>query len=156
MATRQVLYHGNCVSALFILFYYLIGSTGVWTQGLTLARQALTAWASPPALFCDFFFKIGSHKLFAWGWLWTAILLISDSWVAKITGVRNRHLALFCFWDRISLTGTGLASNSWSPCLLSICNCRSVSHAWLEFFKYQESLLDFSNDFSVPIYIVIG
>jgi hypothetical protein len=31
------------------------------------------------ALFLVGFFKIGSHELFVWGWLWTTILLISAS-----------------------------------------------------------------------------
>jgi hypothetical protein len=39
------------------------------------------------------FFKIGSHELFAWGWLPTAILLISAFQVAKITGMSHRCLA---------------------------------------------------------------
>jgi hypothetical protein len=30
------------------------------------------------------------------GWLWTVILLISDSWVAGITGVSHWRLAPFC------------------------------------------------------------
>jgi hypothetical protein len=33
------------------------------------------------------YFEIGSHELFAWGWLQTMILLISASWVARITGM---------------------------------------------------------------------
>jgi hypothetical protein len=36
-------------------------------------------------------FKIGSWELFAWGWLWTMILLIFASWVAGITGVSHWH-----------------------------------------------------------------
>jgi hypothetical protein len=32
-------------------------------------------------------FKLGSWELFAWGWLWTMILLTSASWVAGITPV---------------------------------------------------------------------
>jgi hypothetical protein len=35
-------------------------------------------------------FKIESHELFAQGWLWTVILLISASWAARITGVNRR------------------------------------------------------------------
>jgi hypothetical protein len=35
--------------------------------------------------------RIGSQELFAWGWLLTAILLISASWVARITGARLKH-----------------------------------------------------------------
>jgi hypothetical protein len=53
-------------------------STGAWTQGLHLEPL-------PQPFFCDgfFFFKIGSHKLFALGRLQTDILLISASWVAR-------------------------------------------------------------------------
>jgi hypothetical protein len=40
-------------------------------------------------------FKIGSHKLFAWGWLWTAIFLISVSKVARITGMSHWCLAFY-------------------------------------------------------------
>jgi hypothetical protein len=36
-------------------------------------------------------FKIGSHKLFYPGWLRAMILLISASWVARITGVSHQH-----------------------------------------------------------------
>jgi hypothetical protein len=34
-------------------------------------------------------FKIGSCKLFAQGWVWTLIVLISGSWVARITGMSH-------------------------------------------------------------------
>jgi hypothetical protein len=46
-----------------------------------------TPWATPPVLFCDGFFKIGSRELFYPGWLWTLILLIAASWVARIIGM---------------------------------------------------------------------
>jgi hypothetical protein len=37
---------------------------------------------------CDFFFfRIESHELFDQDWLRTVVLLISDSWVARITGM---------------------------------------------------------------------
>jgi hypothetical protein len=35
-------------------------------------------------------FKIGSSKLFAWGWIWTMILLISASLVARFIGVDHQ------------------------------------------------------------------
>jgi hypothetical protein len=38
-------------------------------------------------------FKIGSHELFARGWFVTAVLLISASLVARITGVSHWYLA---------------------------------------------------------------
>jgi hypothetical protein len=52
-------------------------------------------WATLPVFLCLVF----QDRLF-WtvcpGCLWTIILLISASWVAKITGVSHRRLA--CFW----------------------------------------------------------
>jgi hypothetical protein len=38
------------------------------------------------------FFK--TFELSAWGWLWTTILLISASWVARITGVSHQNPAV--------------------------------------------------------------
>jgi hypothetical protein len=55
----------------------------------------LSYFTSP--FFVKGFFKVGSHKLFALGWFWTPILLISASWVARITGVSRRRPALLIF-----------------------------------------------------------
>jgi hypothetical protein len=46
------------------------------------------------------FFKIGSWELFARGQIQTTVLLIFDSWVARITGVRHWHLAIiyYCYY----------------------------------------------------------
>jgi hypothetical protein len=62
---------------------------GVWSQGLHLEPLH-------QPFFVNFFFfcKIGSHELFAWGWLQTTILLISASWVGRITGVSLQHLVI--------------------------------------------------------------
>jgi hypothetical protein len=51
------------------------------------------------------FFEIGSHELFAQGWLRTMILLISASWVARITGVSYWHpviSSLLTHWNLLS------------------------------------------------------
>jgi hypothetical protein len=40
--------------------------TGIWTQGLGLARWALT-WATPPTIFTLVIFQVGSH-ITAQGW----------------------------------------------------------------------------------------
>jgi hypothetical protein len=37
---------------LILLFIYLFGSTGVWIQGLVLARQALYCWSNASSSFC--------------------------------------------------------------------------------------------------------
>jgi hypothetical protein len=59
-----------------------------------------TPWATPPALSCDFFFKIGSWELFCPGWLQTTILLISASWIVRITGVSLLQLARISAWGQ--------------------------------------------------------
>jgi hypothetical protein len=54
-----------------------------------------TPWAILPAPFCEGFFR--DRVLWNYiclGWLRTKILLISASWVARITGMSYQHLAL--------------------------------------------------------------
>jgi hypothetical protein len=54
-----------------------------------------TPWATPPAPFCEGFFWDRVSQTFCPGWLWITVLLISASWVARITGMshqcQNRH-----------------------------------------------------------------
>jgi hypothetical protein len=52
-----------------------------------------TPWATPPALFCDRFFWDKVLWTICPGCLQTVILLISASWVARITGVSHQCLA---------------------------------------------------------------
>jgi hypothetical protein len=49
-----------------------------------------TTWATPPALFYVGCFWDAVLLTICPGWLWTAIFLISASWVARITGVSHR------------------------------------------------------------------
>jgi hypothetical protein len=62
----------------------------LWYWGL---NSGPSAWATLPALFLWRVFKIGSHGTICSGWLWTEILLIFASWVARITGVSYQCLA---------------------------------------------------------------
>jgi hypothetical protein len=49
-----------------------------------------TSWATPPPFFVKDFFNMGSHELFAWvGFELRAILLISTSWLSRITAVTH-------------------------------------------------------------------
>jgi hypothetical protein len=66
---------------------HLLGLLGRWS--ITCAT-----------LFVLGFFKIGIHELLASGWLWTTVLPISASWVARITGVCHQHpdCCLFSWW----------------------------------------------------------
>jgi hypothetical protein len=61
---------------------------GAWTQGLP------TLWTTPPALlFVKGVFQDRISQTVCLGWLWATILLISASWVARITGVSHQCLA---------------------------------------------------------------
>jgi hypothetical protein len=52
-----------------------------------------TPWAISLALFCDGCFQDRVSWTICPGWLQPEILLISASWVARITGMSHRHLA---------------------------------------------------------------
>jgi hypothetical protein len=61
-----------------------------WYWGL---NSGPSPWATPPALFLWRVFQDRVSWTICLGWIRTAILLISASWVARITGVSYRHLA---------------------------------------------------------------
>jgi hypothetical protein len=63
----------------------------LWYWGL---NSGPLPWDTPPALFCDGFFWDRVLWTVCLGWLWTTILLISASWVARITGVSHGCPAL--------------------------------------------------------------
>jgi hypothetical protein len=72
----------------------------VWMLNSKLIRIMFSffytgTWAIPPVSFVIRFFEIGSPRLFAWGWLWTMILMISASWVARIIGVSYQCQAFY-------------------------------------------------------------
>jgi hypothetical protein len=76
----------------------------------------------------------------AWGWLWTLILLISVSWVVRITGVIHWHLAaLFLV---VGLSGLGISNSSfitWIPLLFYFESfCRSLLLAPLKFCRIHQ------------------
>jgi hypothetical protein len=81
---------------LWILFF--VGGTRVWTQDLY--HEPLYQ----PFFVIDFF-RMGFCKLFTQAWLWTAILLISASSVAGITGLNylDSHQILFHWSISLSL-----------------------------------------------------
>jgi hypothetical protein len=84
----------------------------VWYWGL---NSGPSPWTTAPALFCEAFFKIESRETIFLGWLQTTILLISASWVARITGVGHQRSAVCLFWDKILLWSPG-----WSGLELTI------------------------------------
>jgi hypothetical protein len=86
-----------------IIFFFITGS---WIQGLYLEPLH-------QHYFVKGFFEIGSCKLFCSGWLQTAILLISASWVAiaRITGVSHQCPAYNKLWLKPIISFTSHAHN---------------------------------------------
>jgi hypothetical protein len=62
--------------------FVFVWGTGAWTQGLHFEPLH-------QPFFCDGFFHDRVSKTICPSWLQTMILLISASWVARITGVRH-------------------------------------------------------------------
>jgi hypothetical protein len=74
-----------------------------WYWGL---NSGPTPWATLPTLFCDGFFWDRVSRTICQGWLWTMILQISASWVARIIGVSHQCLAyLFIYLLYYCCTG---------------------------------------------------
>jgi hypothetical protein len=70
----------------------------VWYWGW---NSGPSPWVTPPALFfffCEGFFWDRVSWTIYQGWLWTVILLISASWVARFIGVSHWHPATRCFY----------------------------------------------------------
>jgi hypothetical protein len=66
--------------AYIILFIYLFSYTRIWTQGLHLEPLH-------QPFFVMGFFQDRVSQIFCLNWLRATVLLISASWVARITGV---------------------------------------------------------------------
>jgi hypothetical protein len=66
--------------------------------GLTLARQALYHLNHSTSPFLCWVFLDRFSRTICLGWLWTLILLISASSVARTTGVSHQHYTLFIFF----------------------------------------------------------
>jgi hypothetical protein len=82
-------------------FFFFFGSTGLWTQGLHL---------EPLHLVIFIFFLVRVWWTIWLGWLPSAILLISASWVAGITGVSR-----WCLFDLLFFLLSFLSFCHWSP-----------------------------------------
>jgi hypothetical protein len=72
------------LSYLFFFFFFL------WYWGLNLGTSP---WATPPVLFLWWVFGDRVTWTICPGWLQIVILLISPSWVARITGLSHWHPA---------------------------------------------------------------
>jgi hypothetical protein len=75
----------------WILFFFFSG-TGIWTQGFITAKQVLCLLSHAARPFWSAYLELELQAIHP-GWPWTAILPISASQVAGITGVSHRRPA---------------------------------------------------------------
>jgi hypothetical protein len=76
---------------------------GIWTQDLTLTKQAVYCLSHTSSPFCSGYFGYGILWTICPGWPWTVLLTISVSQVARITGMSQQYSASGYFWDKVSL-----------------------------------------------------
>jgi hypothetical protein len=67
----------------------------LWYWGL---NSRPTPQVTPPATFCEGFFRDRVSQTICLGWLQTLILLISASWVARITGMSHQSVAITSYF----------------------------------------------------------
>jgi hypothetical protein len=73
---------------LFVHLFCFVVSTGVWSQGCALARQALYHFSHSTSPFCIGYFELGSH--FICEPTWTTILLFAEEeCIVGMTGTHN-------------------------------------------------------------------
>jgi hypothetical protein len=80
-----------------VTFFFLVVLGSELRASHLLGRWSIT-WATPSALFCDGFFQDRVWRTICLGWLQTETLLISTSWVPKITGVIHRYPVSLYFY----------------------------------------------------------
>jgi hypothetical protein len=77
----------------FIPFFFFWWHRGLNLASCLLGRCSYLLEPLRQPFFVMAFFEIGSWELFAQGWLWIVILLISASWVTRITNVSHWYPA---------------------------------------------------------------
>jgi hypothetical protein len=80
---------GDPVSNTFIFFLFFFHVMEFELRASCLLDRHSSTWATPPALFCIGCFQDRVSGIICQAWLRIAILLISTSWVARITGVSH-------------------------------------------------------------------
>jgi hypothetical protein len=81
----------------------------VWLTGLELRAYSLSHSISP-FFVCDGFFRDRVLITICLGWLQAAILLISASWIARITGMSTSIQLWYRFWKRSRIDRWGDSS----------------------------------------------
>jgi hypothetical protein len=117
-----------------------------------LEFELSTLWATPLSLFCVGYFQGRVTPTICLGWLWTKILLIAVSWVARIIGMSHQCLAkkkkkdaIFFIYLFLNFGSVGFKlrallgrhSTTWATLpALQLIYCISVSHLTKSYFSF--------------------
>jgi hypothetical protein len=115
--------------------------------------------ATPPALFfvkgSSVFFCEGVSRTICLGWLWTTILLISPSWVTRITGESHWHPVLIFYFkankqsiavtEQFSSKKLSLEIWHWRQFWTVTLNRENVKTGWLTYLEEGPSLIHLEN-----------
>jgi hypothetical protein len=93
----------------FFFFFFFFDSTGVYTHGLGLARQALT-WSMPPTLFTLANFEIRSY-IYAW-----ADLGYNPVYTAHVSGLATATPSLLVEMESCKLSPHPSELPAWLSC----------------------------------------
>jgi hypothetical protein len=101
----------------FFFFFLWDWDLNFWTQGFSLAKQALCCMSHTSSPFCFGYFADGAGGLsICLGWPWTVILPISASQVARLqvgaTGAGLQSLYVLIFGSYIWMNSIGEAGDS--------------------------------------------
>jgi hypothetical protein len=75
-------------------FFFHLAVLGFELKALCLLGILSTTWGTLPNLFCVWYFQDKISWITCPAWLQTAVLLISASWVVRITGMSHQHPAI--------------------------------------------------------------
>jgi hypothetical protein len=86
----------------------------LWYWGL---NSGPIPWATLPAFFCAGLFWDRVLWTICLGWLWTAVLLISASWVAKDyrRAISGQQYSIFYWWNFVGGAATWNKRDAWWP-----------------------------------------
>jgi hypothetical protein len=109
--------------------------------GLEFELRCSTTWTTPPDHFCSGYFGDGILWTVSPGWPQTAILPISASQIARITGTSHQRFFILFFFIQASLIFRFLWTNLW---LLLVTGVRIIQKSIRSFHSTVFYLLSLS------------
>jgi hypothetical protein len=122
------------IQSFTLLLCFIFFSTGAGTQGLHFEPLH-------QPFFCERFFSRWILWTICPGWLRTMILLISASWVARVTGVSHLRPALLWFWIFYSVATLKQSDFEITISMHKLNKEISVNLWFCKYVKYKQNVL---------------